>query len=150
VKRKFVFVAAFFVITVCMNPAWADIDQQCLKQCVAQNNASGGCLQQCTYGESASSTQKSSTFQGPTPSSSHRVLNTPIPLDDRIVLQPKHAASTSGKDYTCFTQCLHSGKAYQLCETHCAKPECPSGAVLCSSLVGTANTNTKVPAAAAH
>jgi hypothetical protein len=132
------FCAAFLMAFFWAVPARADIDQLCLKQCVANGGASGACLKQCTYGQvetpvigaaaAASSTQPNL--------SQHRILNAPVPADSGAILPKKQAPAAPDEDYACLQKCLNSGVTIGLCDEHCTKTQGTSETVLKPNAAG--------------
>ena len=116
-------------------PARADIDQLCLKQCVGAGTGASTCLSNCTYGE----VQQQVPVLSEKSLDAHDVLGDPVPVGSQIILPRKPVTPETKKDYACFTGCLQTGNAYQLCEKRCTKSLCPAGSLSCSSVTGVLN-----------
>jgi hypothetical protein len=126
----FLFVFALGLLTA--GSARADIDQLCLKQCVAAGGGGSSCLGQCSYGAVA---PKPKPLAAAPLASPHDVLPPLTPVGSAIVAAPKPAPAAPEKDYTCMTKCVSKGVAYGLCEKRCVQAVCAPTAVLCRSSV---------------
>jgi hypothetical protein len=125
-------------------PAWADLDQRCLSQCVNGGGFAAKCLPECTYNDAQKSGKSSDTLA----TSTHDVFVAPKPAGNEILL-PAQAAKNLGpdKDYACVNQCLHDGGQYDRCSQHCTKRSCTLGGNGCTGLPGAASS--KPPASTA-
>lgn len=113
------------------SPAWADLDHQCLNQCVSQGAANSACMKQCSYGKDAETDTTRPPSRG---ASTHNVLHTltPVKPGDILVKPKKTVTVAPDKDYSCLKQCLQNGRVYTACETACVKPTCAPGGVMCA------------------
>jgi hypothetical protein len=108
--------ALFSVLAFLPSSARADLDQLCLKNCVASGASSNVCLPQCTYGQTATTTSKTAPNLAP-----HRILKAPVPVGNTIIMGHKPTPIPPTKDYACLQQCLHDGATYGLCDQRCTK-----------------------------
>ena len=132
-----VLAAALLAVTA---PAYADIDQLCLKHCVANGEAAATCLGNCSYGAAETPVGTSPLAQNSNQSKNHNVMPTPVPIDPHTVVQPKKAPPPPPeKDYVCLSQCLRNGETYRLCDQRCTKVQCPAGSLDCSDVAHVLN-----------
>ncbi|MDR3450286.1 MAG: hypothetical protein P4M15_11175 [Alphaproteobacteria bacterium] len=108
-------------------PAYADIDQLCLKQCINAAGAShAACLTQCSYDVAAAPVAPKQGLLDSKTLSPHNTVTTPIPVGNGVMSTPRVAAKPPEKDYACFNQCLQAHQPYDLCVEHCPKTDVTS------------------------
>ena len=129
--RNLCFIALMMII-FCSTavPAHADIDQLCLRRCVADTGNKTACLTQCSYALLPPKTTTPAALSAPS-TQHHNVLQAPTPVANNTIIVKKAKPLVPEKDWACFSQCLKNGNAYSLCEQKCVKAACPPNAVMC-------------------
>lgn len=128
-------------VLIC-GPARADIDYQCLNNCVATGKGgTAACLETCTVGLGSAQTSASSPSSATSPQTpgadlgagTHRLVSPLSKAPDTLPSAKAKPAPAAEKDHVCMRACLADHNAYGYCEKICTKTKCLPTSVLCTA-----------------
>lgn len=120
-------ISALLGFSAMLTPCRADIDYQCLNQCANGGKSTSVCLSDCTYSlktakpsdTGSSSSGQKFVSQSADALDNHRILKSPVPIENTYQAGKTKQSAVPTKDWTCMSACLSQVKLYDSCERQC-------------------------------